>query len=793
MHSWRTSFFAVLLCCALTASAQGVDSNALILPRDRNLEVLLAHDNAGGGASSTLGWFYYDDLVARGYVDIRDPANPNDDVLVDVEGNGIPDFHEDLFNLNPDRGYIGVGTRCIPERIFFHQRASGQVLRLREPELLTGACNSASSYSDKGGPRRWPDTPGYPSRPTGSSVVGQRVMNFESALLNNGYMRVSAVPEPLDSYFSDRGSFPHLPNLLEPEDAQNGHMGIGHLIFLVTDDDGNHCPRGNLSGDSPTSECLQPRMAYQELSGERTSVGPIWDSPLGEAEDGLPDYKASAFDDRGVLIPGKDPLARPNEDDRRKQLGTLQGQREIVFFLVSYVEQIYGDATDTCFLPYSTSENRLQCELWGHGDINVYFSKTLLNLDLHQGAGDVLTSISPQSWLEVVALNRLRSPTYGEVHITESEPLDARSHQQRTPHALVLAPQSDPDVWVLGWEGMNSGGDRSYNDLVFLIRGVGVEATEIVIDGPIGPVYDNQELAFTARATTSSGEMVTSGLVSFYVDGSLWTSIEVDFEGKSSFWLMLPPGEHVITAVYEGLDGQYQPSQPTDYGVFVDVASDGGTPDGGAPDGGRPDAGVPDAGAPDAGVPDAGAPDSGVRDAGAPDAGAPDAGAPDAGIPDAGAPDSGVPDAGAPDAGIPDSGVPDSGPVPNDGGPVTPQDGGATADDGGTLPDDDAGTPQADDAGMDAGEDSGTPPPPVDAGEDSGTDAGTGNEDDAGADAGTNGDEDAGPEGPDTSGPRDLTVTGWGCGATDAGSASVTLLALWLGLAFLRSRGPKLG
>lgn len=775
MRRWSASL--LLLVCVLAgsgaASAQGVDSNRLIVPSDRTLEVLLLDDQAGEGASHTLGWLYYDELVARGYIDLGDPDDPNDDVLIDAEGNGIPDFHEDLFNLNPDRGYIGEGTRCIPERIFFHQRASGEVLRLREPELLTGSCTSTASYAANVGPRRWEDLAGFPARP-GGSVVGQRMLDSSELFDVNGVLRASAIPGLVDTYFSDRGVFPHIPNLLEPDDAQNGHMGLGHIILLNTDDDGNSCP------NSSTSECFMPRQASTE-PGQPPSVGPIWDR-VTNGSDGIPDYKTSAFDSEGRVIPGRDVTAPIVEADRRVSMGTVMGGREIVFFLVSYVEQIY-DGTDTCFLPRSTPEGRLQCELWGHGDINVYFSKTLLNLDLNQLSGDVLASIEPRAeWLSFSAYARLQTPPYGDVRIPSgTDPLVARSHQQRTPHVLMLAPTTAPSTWIMGWEDINSGGNRTFDDMVFLVQGVGAEATEIVVDGPIGPVYDNQELAFTARVTTSSGEMVTSGLVSFYVDGSLWTSIEVDFEGKSSFWLMLSPGEHVITAVYEGLDGQYQPSQPTDYGVFVDAASDGGTPDGGAPDGGRPDsgvpdAGVPDAGAPDSGVPDAGAPDAGAPDAGAPDAGVPDAGAPDAGAPDAGIPDSGVPDAGSPDAGEPDSGVPDAGapdagPIPTDGGPLPSEDGGATTNDGGTLPDDDAGT---------------------DAGEDSGTDAGTGNGDDAGTDAGTHGDEDAGPVEPDSSGPRDLRVTGWGCGATDAGSASVTLMVLWLGLSLLRSRGRRI-
>lgn len=782
MHSWRTSFFAVVL-CALTASAQGMDSNALILPRDRTLEVMLVDDQVGDGASHTLGWLYYDDLVSRGYIDPGDPADPNDDILIDVEGNGIPDFHEDLFNLNPDRGYIGEGTRCIPERIFFHQRASGEVLRLREPELLTGSCGSTASYASNMGPRRWEDMTGFPARP-GGSVVGQRMRDSSGLFDALDYLRASAIPGLVDTYFSDRGAFPHIPNLLEPDDAQNGHMGLGHLVLLSTDDDDNSCPSSSIA------ECFTPRQASTG-PGQPPSVGPVWDRST--TSDGIPDYKTSAFDPEGRVIPGRDVTASITEEDRRVSMGTVMGGREIVFFLVTYVEQIYG-GTDTCFLPDTTPEGRLQCELWGHGDINVYFSKTLLNLDLNQLSSDVLASRSPRmDWLGGTAYARLASSQYGNVQITETDPLVARSHQQRTPHVLMLAPTEAPNTWVMGWEDMNAGGNRTFHDMVFLVRGVGTQPTATELSGSPNPVMEGEPVMLQATVTTLDGLPITEGTVAFHVDGEFRSSEGVDSSGVATTWLTFPPGEYSVVAVYEGLDGQYDSSQSSEYWQFVEAAGDGGMPDGGAPDGGRPDAGAPDAGAPDSGVRDAGAPDAGAPDAGAPDAGIPDAGAPDSGVPDAGAPDSGVPDAGAPDAGIPDSGVPDSGPVPNDGGPVTPQDGGATADDGGTLPDDDAGTPQADDAGMDAGEDSGTPPPPVDAGEDSGTDAGTGNEDDAGADAGTNGDEDAGPEGPDTSGPRDLTVTGWGCGATDAGSASVTLLALWLGLSFLRSRGRRLG
>nr|BDT34659.1 Ig-like domain repeat protein [Myxococcus sp. MH1] len=794
MLRWSPSLLlvVVVLLGAGRVSAQGVDSNRLILSRDRNVEVLLVEEKAYAGASHTLGWLYYDDLVSRGYVDIGNPDDPNDDVLIDVEGNGIPDFHEDLYNLNPDRGYIGEATRCIPERIFFHRRAeTGEVLRLREPELLTGGCTSATSYSPNGGPKRWPDdVPDYPARPVGA-VVGQRMRDATDLVDASGNFRSGAVPGLLDAYFSDRGVFPHIPNLLEPDDAQNGHMGLGNIILLSTDDDENLCP------GSPAVECLTPRLASRG-PGQPASVGPIWD--LSGALDGLPDYKASAFGPDGRVIAGRDVTAAINEEDRRVSLGTVTGGREIVFFLVTYLEHDYDRATDACFLPAITPEGRYQCELWGHGDINVFFSKTILNLDLHQSLStDRVTTVNPSSnWLSPTSYSRLQSREYGKVQIVESYDMDAWSYQQRTPHVLMLAPMESTDTWVMSWEDLTAGGDLSFNDLTLLIRGVGIEPTVTRLEHQGGPIIEGEPTFFTAYVTDVSGTPLPTGTMSFFVNGDFVTSQDVDSAGSATVALsFFPMGEHRVVAEFGGIENVYSWSMSEELLVVAEPADGGSLPDAGQPDGGPRDAGAPDAGAFDAGPPDAGAPDSGTPDAGVPDAGTPDAGTADAGAePDAGAPPE--PDAGE-DAGTPPE--PDAG---EDAGTPPEPDAG---EDAGTPPEpdagEDAGTPPEPDAGEDAGtppepdagEDAGTPPEP-DAGDDAGTtpqpepDAGDG---DAGTapDAGT---EDAGPSAPngpsepELPGPRDLTVTGWGCGATDASSASFVMMALWVGVSFLRRR-----
>ncbi|MFP2928029.1 pilus assembly protein PilY [Pyxidicoccus sp. 3LG] len=462
-----------------------LDAERIILPFEQDLEALVVEDQAGNGASHTLGWFYYQDLVDQGYVAVNDLNNPNDDTLIDADGSGVPDFHEDLFNLNPARPYVGqLGPRC--DKRFNQTKPDGGVVQLREPDLLTGDCAHPSTYSATGGPRRWPDgDPLYPQpRPEGSAVGrGMRWydLNYPNANRtltihsDSGFTRT-------DNWFSDRGLFPHIPNLLEPKDPRNSNRGIGNIAMLATDDDDSTC------SNSETAECLQPRMAWS--ADGTTQVGPVWDRAGNN--DGIPDYKASAFDHRGRAIPGKNIAAAPNEEDRRVKIGRVAGDKEVVFFLLTYVEQIYGrrpnsgdESTDSCFMTRTEPDGRLQCQLWAHGDINVFFSKTLLNMDLHQTSDPVVTTKNLRNnWLSAGAYARLETPTYGRVFFEQDQPKQVRSYGQRAAHTIVGAPNNNPRVWILGWEDQNSGGNRTYDDIVILInkQNNGVFKSEVVSD-----------------------------------------------------------------------------------------------------------------------------------------------------------------------------------------------------------------------------------------------------------------------------------------------------------------------
>jgi type IV pilus assembly protein PilY1 len=462
-----------------------LDPERITLPFDQDLEALIVDDRAGDGASHTLGWFYYDELITRGYVNINNPDDANDDTLVDADNSGVPDFHEDLFNLNPARPYIGTTPRC--DKRFTQTKPDGTTVQLREPELLLADCAHPSTYAATGGPRRWPDgDPLYPERPTDSAAVGRGINWFDLnwPYTNRSFNIYNNRPNfvQTDAWFSDQGLFPHIPNLLEPRSPRNGNKGLGHIALFATDDDDNSCP------NSGTSECLQPRMGWS--ADGTTQVGPVWDK--SGAGDGIPDYKASAFDNQGRVIPGKNPAAAPNEEDRRVKIGRVAGNREIVFFLVTYVEQIYGrrngdQSTDACFMTKTMPDGRLQCHLWAHGDITVFFSKTALNLDLHQTAGNVVVEKNLRSgagWLDNGAFARLETPEYGRVLFDQDQMKTVYAYSQRSAHTLVGAPPNNPRVWILGWEDQNSGGNRTYNDIVILInkQNNGVYKSDIVSD-----------------------------------------------------------------------------------------------------------------------------------------------------------------------------------------------------------------------------------------------------------------------------------------------------------------------
>ncbi|ATB32337.1 DUF4114 domain-containing protein [Melittangium boletus] len=94
-----------------TPPAPPLSVERIVFTHDQPLSISLVGGTTTG--SNTLGWLYYDDLVARGYIDTQGtPADSSDDTLRDANGNGIADLHEDLYNLAPPTGTAPLGQEA---------------------------------------------------------------------------------------------------------------------------------------------------------------------------------------------------------------------------------------------------------------------------------------------------------------------------------------------------------------------------------------------------------------------------------------------------------------------------------------------------------------------------------------------------------------------------------------------------------------------------------------------------------------------------------------------------------
>lgn len=142
---------------------------------------------------------------------------------------------------------------------------------------------------------------------------------------------------------------------------------------------------------------------------------------ISNKADGVPDYDVSAYDGNGRPLPaGSNPDPGVTTYDRTLNLGTLQGGREIVFYLIVFYT---SQSQSPCL-------GRIGgvCKLWLNSPIQIFFSRPDFNLD------ENLTLTSPAAtvdigcgypstctvdggtytgWLDSATLTRLASPTAG--------------------------------------------------------------------------------------------------------------------------------------------------------------------------------------------------------------------------------------------------------------------------------------------------------------------------------------------------------------------------------------------
>ncbi|RKH15757.1 DUF4114 domain-containing protein [Corallococcus sp. CA047B] len=465
----------------LKTDLKKLDSENITFPFDQTVTIDYVYESAG--ASHSLGYMYLDDVKARGYAD----ANGN---LVDKNANGVLDLHEALYNLTPDDDpilpvkYVGKGPRRC-SRTF----TSGGKTYM-EPELAMGpspACTKTFVHK----------TDVTDSRPGRADSSNNNIANDWVGTSN--------------STSSDNGLFPHIPNLLEPAAPENDYKGLGRMVFLLADDD-----------DGKTVE---------------RNLGPVAD--ISNDYDGIPDYNVSQYDYRGLKLPAPattDPeytnYNNLNTGDRRVNLGMVQGGKEIVFFAVVYYDVRHNTDNDTvapCLkrAPYTgNADEDGKCLLHLQTSVSVFFSKATWNLDQNfktlvgnkvternigcsysescnvpsDGDACEIENSGGQracGWLEQATLDRLASPAYNTLIMppegvtimrpgTESGNVsEAVDRMNYMPHVIVGAPTTDPFRWILGFEDLNGGGDRDFNDIVFMINkenGGGAKSNTVTSD-----------------------------------------------------------------------------------------------------------------------------------------------------------------------------------------------------------------------------------------------------------------------------------------------------------------------
>ncbi len=314
--------------------------------------------------------------------------------------------------------------------------------------ITTNGVDSLADWDNDGIPD-WFQTAKGTSRPqdglwhiTGSNTVPD--------LANSGYT------------YKDQTSFyyGHVPHVLELlSGVANSTVAADHaqdFIFKICDDDTDTASWPSGAGYTPTADVI----------GSTTVVST--NNPTGTNPDGIPDYDVN-----------NDGIAG-NEADRAYDLGTVQGNREIVFFAVT---------------SYSSNLHRAGLGLTGSGsdiqtDSQPWFTKNLLNPD--RGGYAPGTVLQKQAigcsrddsvcylaqgatlgWLDATTISRLNTAPYNYLHLDNTVNTIAVGSDGSVPHFVVNAPSTDPNRWIMALDDQPEypgASDSDYNDVVFLIE-----------------------------------------------------------------------------------------------------------------------------------------------------------------------------------------------------------------------------------------------------------------------------------------------------------------------------------
>ena len=296
-------------------------------------------------------------------------------------------------------------------------------------------------------------------------VIGE---NKDYNSLSSNYKEIR-LGKSREKWYSDGGLFARVPNLLEPPDEKNNYRGLGAgMIFHNVSDNGHE------SWTEYLPEVIDQRLQSREVSSQPKD------------NDYSPNYPTKLYDSTGRLKAGKSLNNASSTDYSDKvSLGTIHAGTELVFFIIGYSNYLTYDGCLNIKTKTVGKEEYPYCKLAIQTSILPMFSKSFMNAEIEHPDivykterpefvydkmfKDWVTQKSSEySMIKALAKNhdfeesKLRNDT--------SKLKIPYSSEHRAAHAMTAAPKNYPKHWILSFEDTRRGGDRTYDDVNFVIE-----------------------------------------------------------------------------------------------------------------------------------------------------------------------------------------------------------------------------------------------------------------------------------------------------------------------------------
>lgn len=435
----------------------------------------------GAGYSSLFGYIRAKDIAHYIEYEYDSEGNLIKERLRDCDGNGIPDFHEDLYRLrSKSNPRTGANCQYIDE---IECKNSGD----------SAACEQFYYFE-------------------GNSTCNIQYNNFKSNDKSITYGNLCGY-----AVGSDGGELDRVPNLLEPPGPKNNYKGIGRIIYSQAD----YYGYGDNTADASKYFYVSSDDSSYDYSKRLQARHMLWnveDMCLdGKKRSSL--HNSDDWCSNRTVVTGKLNNTTEVKTVRVDLMENFAPGDEIIFFLL-----VRGDTNAVCIAPnWKTG----LCEKTEKVTYNIYFTKQILNSSSTfndrenwsngyetlrngnngQGKGILIDALRSNSfkypgWLLQPSIDtadafvpglKLNDNLGGKNVAWLKATNDSLSKKTtgglvdqfpRFPHALSANFSWAPNYWILGFEdqSVNGTGDWDYEDIAFIIEqlGGGTVRSEVV-------------------------------------------------------------------------------------------------------------------------------------------------------------------------------------------------------------------------------------------------------------------------------------------------------------------------